>query len=112
MTFYCDNLSCFQRLPCLLHPQQKLDQGFIFSQFHVWYPLFRRWSVRSQTIELPGDFVRFLQQDGIILPESLATTQAVSAMDPAVAELYDYDGESEAFWKKVALEPKQTKKST
>lgn len=107
---YCAHLSCFQHLPCLLH-EQPLDRDHIFSQFHVWYPTLRKWSVRSRTIELPPDFVRFLQQDGIVLPESLATTQAISSMDPTVAEMYDYDSESEEFWKKVALE-NQNKQTT
>jgi len=38
--------------------------------FAQWYPIFKSVSFRSQVVKLPKDFVDYLVQDGVYLPDS------------------------------------------
>ncbi len=43
-------------------------QHVINCTFSKWYPLFRQWTIKSKIIKLPEDFIKYLLEDGIVLP--------------------------------------------
>lgn len=38
-------------------------------QIQEWYPKFRAWSIRTRIVQLPEEFVSYLLEDGLFLPE-------------------------------------------
>lgn len=38
-------------------------------QFSAWYPAFKDVAFTSRMLELPADFIAYLVQDGVFLPE-------------------------------------------
>jgi hypothetical protein len=41
-------------------------------QFHVWYPLLQKNTIKSIIIPLNDDFIDYLKQDGIVVPKSVS----------------------------------------
>ena len=52
--------------------------------FAHWYPVFKSVSFRSQVVTLPKEFVDYLVQDGVYLPDS---NSAVRSLPYALAAL-------------------------
>ncbi len=40
-------------------------------QFFEWYPILERYSIKSTVLDLNEEFISYLKEDGIILPESV-----------------------------------------
>lgn len=57
----------------------------------TWYPIFRRHTIKSLMISLPGEVVKYLEEDGIVLP--LEATPA-----PHHTSARNEDSEEETDW--------------
>lgn len=54
-----------------LPPFVATASDILWCQFRNWYPIFQKNSIKSRIIDLPSDFIAYLQEDGIILPASV-----------------------------------------
>ena len=48
------------------------EHEILACQFCEWFPTFEKLTMKSKVIDLPEDFVRYLLQDGVVLPSSIA----------------------------------------
>jgi hypothetical protein len=44
-------------------------------QFHMWYELFRKHTIKSRIVSLSAEFIEYLNQDGVILPTEAVTSR-------------------------------------
>lgn len=67
-----------------------------------WYPVFRRDTIKSLIIQLPDEVVKYLEEDGIVLPleATPARNLTVSRNEENVEEEIDWS-EEEQIEKKV-----------
>ena len=64
--------------------------------FTAWWPLLRRHTIASRVISLPDEFVAYLQEDGMKLPEKMAPARAYrDALDDSDSEWSDEEAEQE-----------------
>ena len=59
----------------MAHAEQVLN-----CSFHRWYPAFQAVSFRSQFVPLPKEFVEYLVEDGVYLPENNAAVSVADAL--------------------------------
>ena len=58
----------------MAHAEQVLN-----CSFDRWYPAFQAVSFRSQFVPLPKEFVEYLVEDGVYLPENNAAVSVAGA---------------------------------
>ena len=46
------------------------SQRAILTQFHLWYPYFKKYSFKAEVLELSPRFIEYLNKDGVFLPEN------------------------------------------
>ena len=64
--------------------------------FTSWWPLMKRHTMASRVIALPDEFVAYLQEDGMQLPDKLAPVRASrDELDDSESEWSDEDGREE-----------------
>ncbi|CAM9290914.1 unnamed protein product [Ectocarpus sp. 4 AP-2014] len=70
-------------------------QGHVLNcQFGRWHPVFKHCTPRSVVIELPEDVVRYLQQDGVVLPKGFQMSCGEGVRDDSDDEV-DWGNEDE-----------------
>ncbi|KAJ3082408.1 hypothetical protein HK100_009681 [Physocladia obscura] len=62
--------------------------------FAIWYPIFRRVTIKSEIIPIPADFLDYLHQDGVFLPLDSNGMPQPSYETPK--DEYDTESESES----------------
>ena len=84
-------------------------------QFKYWYPLFSKFTIKSIVLDVPKDFIDFLYEDGIIIPdlkEADSTTNvninlksficeinsAIQKLNGAVFPKLNFSAPSDALW--------------
>ena len=70
------------------------QQHVLNCQFGQWHPIFRHCTPRSVALELPQDVVRYLQQDGVVLPKGFGMSCGEGAQDDSDDEV-DWGDESD-----------------
>lgn len=63
-------------------------------QFGQWHPVFKHCTPRSVVLELPEDVVRYLQQDGVVLPKGFLMSCGEGVRDDSDDEV-DWGDEDE-----------------
>ncbi|CAM9408619.1 unnamed protein product [Ectocarpus sp. 6 AP-2014] len=70
-------------------------QGHVLNcQFGRWHPVFKHCTPRSVVLELPEDVVRYLQQDGVVLPKGFQMSCGEGVRDDSDDEV-DWGNEDE-----------------
>lgn len=64
-------------------------------QFDRWYPLFKHCTPRSVVLELPEDLVRYLQEDGVVLPKGFEMSCGRGVQDDSDDEVDWGEGDDE-----------------
>lgn len=64
-------------------------------QFARWYPLFKHCTPRSVVLELPEDLVRYLQEDGVVLPKGFEMSCGQGVQDDSDDEVDWGEGDDE-----------------
>lgn len=71
------------------------QQHVLNCQFGQWHPLFKHCAPRSVVLELPQDVVRYLQQDGVVLPKGFGMSCGEGVQDDSDDEVDWGDDESD-----------------
>jgi hypothetical protein len=48
------------------------EEEILNCQFHSWFYIFEKFTIKSRIIDLPEDFVAYLLEDGVVLPSSVS----------------------------------------
>lgn len=70
----------------------------------TWYPVFRRQTVKSLIIPLPDEVVKYLEEDGIVLPlEATPVLHHTSSRNEGSEEETDWSEEEQVEMKVTKL---------